>query len=207
MAQTRTKIAVVALLAAACTSAASGEPRALAPAQLISRLEQAWGSWQDYQYTGRSVSGGKTTEFRYYYMRPDFVRIDTRRGQVSVQPDGDIRGRLGKGLFGSISRRLDRSDKRLRDAEGIPFYDTSLPATLARIRDKVSSGANATVQEMDRSYVLAVRSGDTTWKYYVDRQSLAPEQSERFVNGGEVEVTRYVDFRPNVGLSTGFFKF
>jgi hypothetical protein len=175
--------------------------------ELVARMETMASGLQDYQVTGQGEAEGKKTKFTLYYKKPDLVRIDTEDGQVAVQPNGDIRGRLGRGPFGSISRKVDRSDKRLRDSEGIPFWESHYPATVARIRAQLKGGAAATLNTDTGDYNLEIRSGDTTWKYSVDKNSLFLKENSRWVGGRQVEITRYSGFRANTGMRTGHFKF
>ena len=54
---------------------------------------------------------------------------------------------------------------------------------------------------------LEVRSGDTSWKYAVDKTTLFLKENSRWVKGQQVEITRYSGFRPNTGIKTAHFKF
>jgi hypothetical protein len=175
--------------------------------ELVARMEAMAGGLQDYQVTGEGESRGKHTKFTLYFKKPDLVRIDTDDGQVAVQPNGDIRGRLGRGPFGSISRKVDRSDKRLRDSEGIAFWESHYPAMVARIRAQLKAGAAASMSADGGAYNLEIRSGETTWKYVVDKNTLFPKENSRWVNGRQEEITRYSGFRANTGMKTGHFKF
>ena len=175
--------------------------------ELLTALGRAAAGLQDYEVKGTTDSNGKSEGFTKYYKRPGLVRIDTREGQVSVQPNGDIRGRLGHGLFGHFSRKLDRDDHRLKDDQGIAFYEGSFPATIARIRTRIKSGAVAAMKGSRDKYYLTVRSGDTIWRYAFSRSHLMPLWSSRWVNGKSVDVTRYLETRTNIGLKTDLFRF
>jgi|SRR5579872_1127374 len=141
------------------------------------------------------------------YKRPNFVRIDTRGGQVAVQPNGEIKGRLGHGPFGHIAQKLGRDDKRLKDAEGIPFYASDFVSMLARAHAQIRGGAVATMKAETASYYLEIRSGDTLWKYTLDRSDFSLQESSRWVKGKQVEVTRYTAFHANSGITVDQFKF
>jgi len=145
--------------------------------------------------------------FKFYFKQPDLVRIDTDRGQVTVEPDGEIRGRRGKGLLGKISRRLSREDLRLKDHEGIPFCDGHYAATVARIRSQVKAGATARVSAAPDGLNLEVRSGEKIWRYRIDPETLFFRECAVSERGDPIATTRYSDFRPNVGLETGRFCF
>src|SRR5262245_8419836 len=97
--------------------------------EVVTRMEQMAAGLHDYEVRGDGGADGKKQHFKFYFLAPALVRIDSDDGQVAVQPNGEIRGRLGKGVFGNISRKLDRNDKRLRDAEGIPFWDSHFAAS------------------------------------------------------------------------------
>src|SRR5262245_42096845 len=87
-------LAVVPLclaLAAACQAA---EPKNAE--ELVTQMEQMAARLQDYEVRGESDHDGKHEKYRLYFMKPGLVRIDSEGGQVSVQPNGEIRGRLGK---------------------------------------------------------------------------------------------------------------
>jgi hypothetical protein len=174
---------------------------------LLVAIEHAISGWQDYQVKGDNELKGKHHLFKVAYKCPNFVRVDATEGQVSVQPDGSIRGRLGGGIFGRISRGIRRNDKRLQDEEGVPFYDDHFPALIVRIRQRITQGARATMEEDLAGYELEVHSSGTTWKYTFDKVTLFLCEDRRWVNGKEVEITHYTDFKTNTGLTINFFKF
>lgn len=188
-------------------SAAHAAPELKTPAQLVARMAAAAASLEDYEVTGVGESDGKKNEFKVYFKKPDLVRIDTERGQVSVQPNGTIRGRLGKGAFGMISRKIERDDAQLKDEEGIAFYDSHYAATVKRIQDQLQAGAKASMKTLPDGYELEVHSGNTTWRYTLDKNSFFFRENSRTVDGKVVETTRYSDFHPNAGLKATFFKF
>ncbi len=175
--------------------------------QLLSSLDRVESQWQDYQVSGNTEAAGKQQPFKVYFKKPNLVRIDSKDGQVSVQPNGDIRGRLGHGIFGKISRKLDRNDKRLQDDEGIPFYQSDFPDMVARIRDQVKKGAAATMSDEHDTFGLEIHAGDTVWKYTFDKSHLTFQENSRWVKGKQIECTHYTDFRANSGLKTDLFKF
>jgi hypothetical protein len=179
----------------------------LTAAQLIDRFQQVVASWEDYSYTAMTDKNGRTETYKFYFKRPDLVRVDTGRGEVAVQPDGSIRGRRGRGWFGRISRRLGRDDRRLLDEEGVPFYECHFAAKLERIQDLIKQGATAVMEVLPDAYCLEVRSGDTVWTYTLARATLIPLGCSRTVKGKVMDATICLDFRCNVGLSTGLFKF
>jgi hypothetical protein len=174
---------------------------------LVASLERVASEWEDYQYTGRTTKRGKSETFKFYFKRPTLVRMDTGRGEVAVQPNGDIRGRRGRGLFGGISRRLDPDDRRLKDDEGIPFYECHFAAIVERIGSQLKRGATAAMDVEPAAYRLVVRLADTVWTYTVDKERLFPLSCRRTVNGKEVEATECSDFRCNMGLKTDLFRF
>ncbi len=175
--------------------------------ELLKGLDRAAARLQDYEVKGVTDTNGKRRRFTKYYKRPNLVRIDTRRGQVSVQPNGDIRGRLGHGLFGGISQKLNRNDRRLKDDEGIAFYNANFPALVVRIERQIRSGAAAAMVTGAGQYYLTIRSGNTIWRYTFDRSSLMLLRSRRWVNGKPVDLTHYSVTRANIGLRTGLFHF
>src|SRR5690349_8782652 len=92
-----------------CLPAASqAAPQSEQVEALLTRLEARAAQLQDYTVVGEGIDRGKPRRFKFYFKSPHLVRIDTPRGQVTVQPNGEIRGRLGHGLFGWVSRRLGR---------------------------------------------------------------------------------------------------
>lgn len=175
--------------------------------ELLKSERSAISTWRDYVVTGATEADGKTQRFRLAFKQPHFVRIDTRDGQVSVQPDGSIRGRLGHGLFGSISRRLDRTDRRLRDSEGIPCYESDFASILDRIDAQIKAGAAAAVTAEQSDYMLAVSAGNTTWKYWFRQLDGSVRANGRWVGGAQAELTRYTGFRANTGLKLDDFRF
>jgi len=196
---------VVGCLSAAAVGRAAPEPKNAE--DLVARLEATAASLQDYEVNGEGVAEGKHDRYKLYFKRPDLVRIDAKDGEVSVQPNGDIRGRLGRGPFGFISRKIGRNDSRLRDKEGIPFWESHYPATVARIRSQLRNGATASMTTGPETYTLTLRSGDVTWQYVSDKATMFFRENSRSVNGKQVEVTRYFNYRPNIGLKTSVFKF
>ena len=176
-------------------------------AALFSRMGAKAAQLQDYTVIAERETNGRATRYKLYYKQPNLVRIDTRKGQVTIQPNGEIRGRLGHGLFGKISRRLERDDSRLREADGSPFWDASYPATLTQIQSRIRAGASATVSETPDGFDLKIRSSQTVWQYVLDPETLFFRETSRCERGGPVESTHYSDFRANVGLEPGVFEF
>ncbi len=175
--------------------------------ELLSRLEARATQLRDYVVVGEGEAGDKQSRFKLYFKQPDLVRIDTGRGQVTVELNGEIRGRLGKGPLGKVSQKIGRNDPRLKDAEGIPFWDSSFAATLGRIQRQIKAGATAALTASPGMFNLDIRSGQTRWVYVIDPDSLFLRENSRWENGKQVEVTRYSSFQPNVGLETRFFQF
>jgi len=176
-------------------------------ATLVAQLQASAAALQDYEVTGEGISDGKHSHYRFFYKRPDLVRIDTKDGEVSVQPNGEIRGRLGHGPFGLISRKLSRNDRRLHDAEGIPFWESHFPASVGRIEALIKNGGTPSMTSGPETYTLTVRSGDTTLTFVIDRATMFFRENSRSVNGKQVDLTRYSNYRPNSGLKASFFKF
>ena len=174
---------------------------------LLARMEVRAAEWQDYTVIGESETHGKQSQFKLYFKQPDLVRIDTHRGQVTVQPNGEIRGRLGHGLFGHFSRQIQRDDPRLKDAEGRPFWDSSYPATLAFIRSRIKEGATATVSTEPVGLQIELRSGPDTWRYVINSGTLFFRETSHLKEGELVQVTRYTDFHANLGLEQHVFEF
>jgi hypothetical protein len=175
--------------------------------ELLSRLEVRAAQLRDYQVRAETSRRGQTIHLKLYFKQPNLVRIDTSLGQVAVQPDGEIRGRLGKGPLGKDSEKIDRDDRRLRDAAGTPFYEMYFGATLARIRAQIKAGASATATMKADAPTLEVRSGATVWTYVVDPDTLFFREIDCFENGRQLDTIRYSSFRPNLGLETRFFQF
>jgi outer membrane lipoprotein-sorting protein len=201
----RVTLLMLCALAAAATCLAA--PEAKTSAQLLAQMAAAAASFEDYEVSGVGETNGKREEFKVYFKKPELVRIDTERGQVAVQPNGTIRGRLGKGPFGMISKGIGRDDAQLRDSEGVPFWNSHYAATVARIQEQVKNGAKSSVTSEDDTYELEVRSGNTTFYYTVDKKTLFFRENRRTVGGKVVETTRYSGFRPNTGMKATFFKF
>ncbi len=175
--------------------------------ELLACLERAAADLQDYTVTGTTEAHGKKQTFKMAFKRPHFVRIDTPDGQVAVQPNSEIKGRLGHGPLGKIAQTLGRRDKRLQDAEGIPFYESDFVSMLARVQAQIKGGAAAAMQASATSYLLEIRSGDTAWKYRLAKSDFSLQESSRWVNGKQAEITRYADFHANTGIKTAFFRF
>jgi hypothetical protein len=196
---------ITAFVALAGSGHAGQEPRTAE--DVLARMESMAAGLQDYEVNGQGEAHGKRNKFKLYFKKPDLVRIDAEDGQVSVQPNGDVRGRLGHGPFGNISRKIDRDDPRLKDDEGIPFYESHYPAMLGRMRAQLKAGATSSLNADQGAYYLELRSGDTVWKYTIEKSTLFPRENSRWVAGRLVEITSYSDFRANAGLKTGHFKF
>lgn len=175
--------------------------------ELLACLDRAAEGLHGYTVTGATVVDGKTQQFKMAFLRPKMVRIDTKDGQVSVQPNGAIKGRLGRGPLGKIAQTLSREDKRLQDAEGIPFYESDFLSMLARIESKVKAGAVATMQAKPTGCQLELRSGETVWRYRFSTGDYSLLESSRWVNGKQVETSVYTQFRPNAPLTAAYFKF
>jgi outer membrane lipoprotein-sorting protein len=203
-------LALFCTLAACCQDAAAQRQASKRPANvpdLLARMDRAAAKLQDYTVTGTTESDGKQEQFKLTYKRPGLVRIDSRDGQVAVQPNQEIKGRLGRGVFGKIAQKIKRDDKRLKDSEGIPFYESDFVSMLARIRARIRAGDAATMKAGGTFYYLEIRSGDTVRGYRVDSRSFYLLENSRKVKGGPVEITRYTDFRPNSGVKLDRFKF
>ena len=188
-------------------SQAGAQERPKTAADLLTRMEAAAAKLQDYEVTGEGEAEGKTNHFTLSYKRPNLVRIDSKEGQVAVQPNGDIRGRMGHGVFGKVSQKLSHDDDKLKDLEGIPFYESHFSATLARIRRQVKAGASATLTVKMDGYSLVVRQEKTFWRYDVDPATWFFTETARTVDGKRIEFTRYSSFKPNTGLTADHFKF
>ena len=186
---------------------ASALPEPRNAQDLLSRWDQAFAALQDYQVTENTEIDNKRDQVKLSFKRPDLVRLDTREGQVAVQPNGSIRGRLGHGLFGSISIGISREDKRLQDAEGIPFFQSHIQAVVARIRQQLQQGATATMDKGEGTYTLDIRAAKTLWTYTLDRNTFLPTQSSRWVGGKQIEKTLYSAWHLNGGLKTDYFRF
>jgi hypothetical protein len=175
--------------------------------ELLSRLEARAAQLRDYQVNAQTAFQGRTIRLKIYFKQPDLVRIDTAVGQVTVQPNGEIRGRLGKGPLGKESEKIDRSDHRLRDAEGTPFWEMYFGATLSRIRAQMQAGATVTAAARQGEPMLEVRSGPTVWTYVIDPDTVFFREIDRSDDGKQVGATRYSSFQPNLGLETSVFQF
>jgi hypothetical protein len=175
--------------------------------ELLSQLEARAAQLRDYRVNAQTRFRGQTIHLKVYFKQPNLVRIDAPLGQVTVQPDGEIRGRAGKGPLGKDSDTIDRKDRRLRDAEGTPFWEMYFGATLARIRAQIRAGASATATVKQDAPTLEVRSGPTVWTYVVDPDTLFFREIDRAENGRSVHTVRYSSFQPNVGLEARFFQF
>lgn len=186
-------------------SGAQEQPRSAS--DLLAKMDAAAAALQDYEVTGDGETDGKPNHFTLYFKSPNLVRIDSKEGQVSVQPNGDIRGRLGHGPFGKISQKLSRDDEKLKDSEGIPFYDSHFAATISRIKELVKGGATAKMTVKKDGYSLVLKQDTTFWRYEIDPKTWFFMESARTVNGKRVEITRYSGFKPNTGIKTDHFKF
>src|SRR5690242_14928945 len=82
--------------------------------ELLACLENAMAGWQDYTVNASTASGDRSLRLKIVYKRPNLIRIDTPIGQASVQPNGDVKGRLGHGPLGKEAFKIDRNDKRLK---------------------------------------------------------------------------------------------
>src|SRR5690349_3961854 len=91
---------------------AGAQERPKTVTELLARMETAAASLQNYEVTGDGESDGKPNHFNLCFRSPNLVRIDSKEGQVSVQPNGDIRGRLGHGVFGKVSQKLSHDDDK-----------------------------------------------------------------------------------------------
>jgi outer membrane lipoprotein-sorting protein len=175
--------------------------------QLLSRMEAMAAQLNDYEVLGDEETEGKPIRFKLSFKQPNLVRIDTDEGQVTVQPNGQIRGRLGRGLFGRISRKLGRDDARLKTGQGIPFWEYHYAATVARIETQIKAGAPAVLAVTPKTLDLEISAGPTMWRYVIDPGTLFFQETSRWDNGKRVAVTHFHAFRPNVGLETRRFEF
>jgi phage antirepressor YoqD-like protein len=78
---------------------------------------------------------------------------------------------------------------------------------LARVKGQIQSGATATMKADSISYYLEIGSGNTMWQYSLDRNNFSVQESSRWVNGKQLEITRYTAFHANGGVTTDLFKF
>lgn len=174
---------------------------------VLTEIEHKVAGWEDYRVRGDNVVKGKHSRYTVYFKMPDLVRVDCREGQVTLQADGTVRGRLGHGLFGAISRGISRNDKRLKDDEGNAFYENHLPAVIARIRKRVRDGARLEAQDCNETYRLSVVTSAVTWSYEFDKKTGELITDSRTVDGTEVESTHYTDYKINTHLAAGLFRF
>jgi hypothetical protein len=175
--------------------------------QLLSRMESVAAQLNDYEVLGDEETDGKPFRFKLSFKQPNLVRIDSDEGQVTVQPNGEIRGRLGKGLFGRISRKLRRDDARLKNGQGIPFWEMHYAATVTRIESQIKAGATATLAVTPKTLDLEVHEGPTLWRYLIDPDTLYFRETGRWDNGKRVAVDHYRTLRTNLGLETRHFEF
>jgi outer membrane lipoprotein-sorting protein len=201
---------------AGCCAIASGSPGMCQAGQtvdpknvteLMASLGRAVAELKDYTVTGVTEKAGKSEQFKLTFKQPNLIRIDTPGGQVAVQPNGEIKGRMGHGAFGHISRKLKRSDRRLLDSEGIPFFESDFGSMVARMQAQIKAGATASLTTQPDTYILEIRSGKTSWRYTVDHSSFIIRENSRTVDGKQVEITRYSDFHPNGGVKEDLFRF
>jgi len=195
------------LIAAGLPALAQPARKPETAAALLAEMQARAARMRDYTVDGESERDGKTSHFKLYFKQPDLVRVDTSRGQVTVEPTGEIRGRLGKGPLGDVSRKVARDDRRLRDKDGVPFWETHYAATVAGIESRIKAGATATVAMAGDAYNLNVRSGRMEWRYVIDPGTLFFRETSTLDGGRQVEVTHYSDFHPNVGLDAHRFEF
>jgi outer membrane lipoprotein-sorting protein len=174
---------------------------------LLSRMQAKAAQLQDYTISGETDAQGKQTKWKLYFKQPNLVRVDLPRGQATVEPNGEIRGRLGRGLFGKVSRKLKRDDPRLKDPSGVPFWETDYAGILSQIQSAIKAGATATLTVTPDAYDLDIRSGQTDWRYVIDPKTLFFREGIRSESGKQVVVTQYRVFSPNVGLETKVFEF
>src|SRR5689334_772914 len=100
-----------ALLALSYMGSATGQdagrqqPAAKQPSnvsELLASLDRAAAGLQDYTVNGVTAADGKAQKFKVTFKRPNLVRVDTGSGQVAVQPNGEIKGRLGHGPLARV---------------------------------------------------------------------------------------------------------
>jgi hypothetical protein len=175
--------------------------------QLLARMEATASHLESYEVTCEDGPEAKPHRYKLYFKQPNLVRIDASDGQVTVQPNGQIRGRRGKGLFGRISVKLGRNDSRLTTSQGIPFWETHFAATIARIRSQIGVGAASTLTVTPGALKLEVRCDQCLWSYLIDPDTLFFQEIARSGPGSQTETVRYRAFRPNIPLETHLFQF
>ena len=196
-------VVLLAGLAVACQA----DPEPDSVAQLLSRMEARAAQLESYEVIVEDEPDGKTHQFKLSFKQPNLVRLDAAEGQVTVQPNGQIRGRRGRGMFGKISVRLRRDDPRLLNTQGIPFWDSFFAATIARIQSQIKAGAAATLTVAPEAFKLELRSSQCVWTYLIDPVTLFFRETIRATPGTRAEVTRYRAFHPNVPLEPRRFEF
>jgi hypothetical protein len=175
--------------------------------QLLACMETKAAQLESYDVMEEDDPDAKPARYKLYFKQPNLVRLDTADGQVAVQPDGQIRGRKGRGLFGRISVKLRRDDPRLINTQGIPFWDSYFAATVARIQSQIKAGAATTLTVTPEAYKLELHCDQCVWSYVIDPETLFFIETSRAEKGGRTAVIRYSAFHPNVVLETRRFQF
>src|SRR5262249_40484863 len=121
------------------------------PQQLLDQMAAQFSKVNDYEViidgTSRESGPEKTQRYRFAFKRPGMIRLHTlagenKDGELCVRPDGPIRGRKNSGVIKVFAITMSRSDKRLRDAEGIGVWEMDLGSLINRLKTKIQTPGN-----------------------------------------------------------------
>ncbi len=221
---TLARVAVGLVLLGGLAAAALAAPP-LAPQQLLDQMSARFTGVNDYEVVIDSVAREGNNEerirYRFAWKRPSLIRLRTlsgpdKDGELCCTKAGKIRGRKNSGLIKVFAVSMDRDDKRLRDAEGVPVWQMDAGSTIHRLKTKLNTpGVQASVTGPDRPnglYQLSLRGASGAMagiaeNYWIDSQSLWITRMERLKNGALSESRAYSALRVNPGFTDQYFEF
>jgi outer membrane lipoprotein-sorting protein len=217
-----TRLAVGAVLVSSL-AAAHVAAAAPAPQQLLDQMAAQFSKVTDYEVIvdGTSREGAKEVvqRYRFAYKRPGMIRLRTlagenKDGELCVRPDGTIRGRKNSGVIKVFAITMSRSDRRLRDSEGVGIWEMDYGSLMNRLKTKIQAPGNqASVTDRPNGiYQLELHYGGGKMagcvdRYWIDSRSFWITSWERMKNNALLERNTYSNLRLNPGFSNGYFEF
>lgn len=192
------------------------------PQQLLDQMAARFSRVNDYEVTIDSTSSEGSrpcnVRYRYAFKKPNMVRLRTlsgenKDGELVCRPDGTIRGRKNSGLIKVFALTMSRSDKRLRDSEGVGVWEMDHGAAIQRLKASVgASGNRVAVTPSGGDHVLEIRFGagalaGAVDRYWIDGETLMINRRERSRNNVVTERDTYSDLRINPGFTPAYFEF
>jgi hypothetical protein len=203
-----------------CRFAVAIGAEAEAPRAVLARLETAYAAFQDYRcrIVAFSREGSRTDrrELRFSFRKPGLARVRVLRGsgrgsEVALGRGGKLRGRRG-GLLSPFVVGLKRTDSRVRNLRGVPFWEADWGVFLGRIRealaDPAASASTRAPAEGSLELTIEFRQPGPPVRhvYQVDTARWLITEADVYEGNELVDQVRYEECQLHPGLSERDFE-